>query len=193
MSDKITSAHLERVAYVYIRQSTLSQVRNNLESKRRQYELKDRARALGFERIEVIDDDLGISGTGSKERPGFARLLAAVCEGRAGAVLAFEASRLARNNRDWHHLIDLCTLTGTLVVDKCEGIKNVQWAPARADGIGSRELFYFTFSTWNRLCLQCFQPPNQARVLSPGRRTSAGLDDCLGLGQSLPFLLQVER
>lgn len=121
MNDKITSAHLERAAYVYIRQSTLHQVRHHLESKRRQYELKVRAQELGFRQVEVIDEDLGVSGTGAKERPGFARLLASVCEGKAGAVLALEASRLARNNRDWHHLIDLCVLTDTLVID-AEGI-----------------------------------------------------------------------
>jgi len=117
MNDKIRSTHLERVAYVYVRQSTLHQVRNHLESQRRQYELQHRARELGFRQVEVIDEDLGISGTGTKERPGFGRLLAAVCDGRAGAVLALEASRLARNNRDWHHLIDLCVLTETLVID----------------------------------------------------------------------------
>ncbi len=121
MSDKITSQHLERAAYIYIRQSTLQQVRNNLESSRRQYALEDRARALGFRSVVVIDEDLGISGTGSRERPGFGRLLAAVCNGEVGGVFALEASRLARNNRDWHHLIDLCVLTETIVVD-AEGI-----------------------------------------------------------------------
>jgi DNA invertase Pin-like site-specific DNA recombinase len=121
MNDKITPEHLERAAYVYIRQSSLQQVRHNLESRRRQYELKDRARELGFEEVVVVDDDLGISGSGHHERPGFGRFLAAVCDGRVGAVLAFEASRLARNNRDWHHLIDLCVLTQTLVID-AEGI-----------------------------------------------------------------------
>jgi DNA invertase Pin-like site-specific DNA recombinase len=121
VNDKITSAHLERAAYVYIRQSTLHQVRHHLESKRRQYDLKLRAQELGFRQVEVIDEDLGVSGTGTKERPGFARLLASVCEGKVGAVLALEASRLARNNRDWHHLIDLCVLTNTLVID-AEGI-----------------------------------------------------------------------
>ena len=117
MNDKIRLTHLERVAYVYVRQSTLHQVRNHLESKRRQYDLQTRARELGFRQVEVIDEDLGVSGTGSKERPGFGRLLAAVCNSQAGAVLALEASRLARNNRDWHHLIDLCVLTDTLVID----------------------------------------------------------------------------
>ena len=116
MNDKINSKHLERVAYVYIRQSTLQQVRNNLESGRRQYALEDRAKALGFKSVVVIDEDLGITGTGSRERPGFGRLLAAVCNGEVGAVFALEASRLARNNRDWHHLIDLCVLTETIVV-----------------------------------------------------------------------------
>jgi DNA invertase Pin-like site-specific DNA recombinase len=121
MNDKISAKHLERAAYVYIRQSTLQQVRQNLESSRRQYALQDRARELGFQEVVVIDEDLGVSGAGHHERPGFGRLLEAVCDGRVGPVLAMEASRLARNNRDWHHLIDLCTLTQTLVVD-AEGI-----------------------------------------------------------------------
>jgi len=115
--DKISLSHRERAAYVYIRQSSLHQVRHHQESRRRQYELKQRAQELGFAQVIVIDDDLGLSGSGSKNRPGFGRLLTAVCEGLAGAVLALEASRLARNNRDWHHLIDLCVLTDTLVID----------------------------------------------------------------------------
>ena len=117
MNDKIRPVHLQRAAYVYIRQSTMNQVRNHLESQRRQYELQDRARQLGFTKVVVIDEDLGVSGSGSRERLGFGRLLSAVCEGQVGAVLALEASRLARNNRDWHHLIDLCVLTDTLVID----------------------------------------------------------------------------
>jgi len=121
MNDKISQAHLQRAAYVYIRQSTLQQVRQNVESSRRQYQLQDRAKQLGFQKIIIIDDDLGISGSGNAERPGFARLLNAVCNGEAGAIFALEASRLARNNRDWHHLIDLCVLTETIVIDD-EGI-----------------------------------------------------------------------
>jgi DNA invertase Pin-like site-specific DNA recombinase len=121
MNDKITAKHLERSAYVYIRQSSLQQVRNNQESRRRQYALEDRARELGFSNVVIIDEDLGVSGTGHRERPGFGRLLAAVCDGEVGAVLALEASRLARNNRDWHHLIDLCVFTETIVVD-AEGV-----------------------------------------------------------------------
>src|SRR6202051_67357 len=117
MSEKIQAMHTEREACVYIRQSSMSQVRNHLEGQRRQYDLRERAEALGFQRVVVIDEDLGRSGTGSVERPGFGRLLTAVCSGRVGAVLALEASRLARNNRDWHHLIDLCAMAGTLVID----------------------------------------------------------------------------
>src|SRR6202162_6686302 len=117
MSEKIQPSHIEREAYVYIRQSTMQQVRTRLEGQRRQYDLRERAQALGFQRVVVMDEDQDRSGTGSVERPGFGRLLAAVCSGKVGAVLAFEASRLARNNRDWHHLIDLCAMAGTLVID----------------------------------------------------------------------------
>jgi DNA invertase Pin-like site-specific DNA recombinase len=117
MSTKIHPSHLQRDAYVYVRQSTGHQVRSHPESQRRQYALADQARALGFARVIVIDEDVGRSGTGRHERPGFGQLLAAVCEGRVGAVFALEASRLARNNRDWHHLIDLCALTETLLID----------------------------------------------------------------------------
>jgi DNA invertase Pin-like site-specific DNA recombinase len=114
---KITTEHLARSAYVYIRQSTADQLTHNHESRRRQYGLADRARQLGWTTVEVIDDDLGRSGGGTA-RPGFERLLAAICEARVGAVLAVEASRLARNGRDWHTLIEFCGLVGTLIVDE---------------------------------------------------------------------------
>ena len=117
MSEKIKAHHLERGAYVYVRQSTPHQVRSHLESKERQYALAGRAEQLGFAKVVVIDEDLGRSGGGTQERPGFGRLLASVCQGLAGAVFALEASRLARNNRDWHHLVDLCALTETLLID----------------------------------------------------------------------------
>src|ERR1700757_931533 len=117
MNEKISVEHLKRAAYVYIRQSSSSQVRFHLEGQKRQYGLAERARQLGFHDVVVIDEDLGRSGTGMQERPGFGRLLASVCQGLAGAVFALEASRLARNNRDWHHLVDLCALTETLLVD----------------------------------------------------------------------------
>jgi len=116
-SDKISERHLGRTAMIYIRQSTLHQVRHNRESTRRQYALAERARLMGFRSVEVIDEDLGVSGTGQSVRRGFKRLIAAVCCGEVGAVFALEASRLARNNRDWHHLLELCTLGESLVVD----------------------------------------------------------------------------
>jgi DNA invertase Pin-like site-specific DNA recombinase len=114
---KITPEHLVREAVVYVRQSTAFQVVQNLESQRRQYGLADRARQLGWSDVEVIDDDLGRSGVGAR-RPGFEKLLAAICEGRVGAVLSLEASRLARNGRDWHTLLEFCGLVGTLIVDE---------------------------------------------------------------------------
>ncbi len=114
---KITAEHLARTAFVYVRQSTADQVLNNHESRRRQYGLTDRARALGWASVEVIDDDLGRSGSGVA-RPGFERLLAAICDGRVGAVVSIEASRLARNGRDWHTLLEFCGLVGTLIVDE---------------------------------------------------------------------------
>lgn len=117
MSEKLKPEHLQRAAYVYVRQSTGYQVRHHREGQQRQYDLAQRARQLGFAEVIVLDEDLGRSGSGLQERPGFGRLLAAVCQGLAGAVLALEASRLARNNRDWHHLVDLCALTGTLLID----------------------------------------------------------------------------
>jgi DNA invertase Pin-like site-specific DNA recombinase len=114
---KITPDHLARGAFIYIRQSTVDQLIKNHESRRRQYGLADRARALGWTDVTVIDDDLGRSGSGVS-RPGFEKLLAAICEGRVGAVFAIEASRLARNGRDWHTLIEFCGLVGTVIVDE---------------------------------------------------------------------------
>ena len=105
----ITADHLTRSAIVYIRQSTAYQVTNNVESGRRQYGLVERARQLGWNDVQVIDDDLGRSG-GGITRPGFEKLLAAICERRVGAVLSIEASRLARNGRDWHTLLEFCGL-----------------------------------------------------------------------------------
>jgi DNA invertase Pin-like site-specific DNA recombinase len=90
---------------------------NNLESQRRQYGLADRARELGFSNVIVIDEDLGRTGSGLMDRPGFQRLVAEVCSGAVGAIFCIEASRLARNGRDWHHLIELCGMTGAVLVD----------------------------------------------------------------------------
>jgi len=117
MNPKISPDILKRRAIVYIRQSSPGQVLHNQESQRRQYGLADHARELGFKQVEVIDEDLGRSGSGQVERPGFQHLVAEVCTGQVGAVLCIEASRLARNGRDWHHLIELCGLVRAIVID----------------------------------------------------------------------------
>ncbi|NHF74922.1 recombinase family protein [Paracoccus xiamenensis] len=114
---------LKRKAVVYVGQSTQSQVMTNLESQRRQYDLVDIARQHGFIDVEVIDDDLGRSASGTVARPGFDRLVAWLCAGKVGAVLCQDASRLARNGRDWHHLLELCGLVEARVIDH-DGIYN---------------------------------------------------------------------
>src|SRR6202158_5728711 len=113
----LPAAVLQRKAVVYVRQSTPQQVQSNLESQRRQYELVEVARRRGFTNIEVIDDDLGRTASGTVERPGFDRLVAALCTGQVGAVLCLDASRLSRNGRDWHHLLELCGLVDARVID----------------------------------------------------------------------------
>src|ERR1700737_444506 len=122
-SELIPAAVLKRKAVVYVRQSTQSQVMTNLESQRRQYDLVDLARQRGFVDVEIIDDDLGRSASGTVARPGFDRLVAWLCAGKVGAVLCFDASRLARNGRDWHHLLELCGLVEARVID-LDGVYN---------------------------------------------------------------------
>lgn len=120
-ADALPASVLRRRAVVYVRQSSQSQVQANLESKRRQYDLVEVARQHGFHDVEVIDDDLGRSASGTVARPGFDRLVAWLCAGNVGAVLCFDASRLARNGRDWHHLLELCGLVEARVIDM-EGV-----------------------------------------------------------------------
>jgi len=122
-ADLLPATVLQRKAVVYVRQSSQSQVMTNLESQRRQYDLVDIARKYGFADIEVIDDDLGRSASGTVARPGFDRLVAWLCAGKVGAVLCFDASRLARNGRDWHHLLELCGLVEARVIDH-DGVYN---------------------------------------------------------------------
>jgi len=114
---KLTADRLLRKAIVYVRQSSPNQMLHHQESQRRQYGLVDRAHQLGFQQVTVIDEDLGRTGSGFVERPGFQRLVAEVCSGEVSAVFCIEASRLARNGRDWHHLIELCGMVTAVVVD----------------------------------------------------------------------------
>src|SRR5580692_9893396 len=112
---KITASHLSRQAIVYLRQSSAAQVEHNRESTDRQYALASKVRALGWpeERVVVIDEDLGLSGSGAVARSGFARLTAEVALARVGLVLGLEVSRLARNNAEWYRLMALCGLANT--------------------------------------------------------------------------------
>lgn len=114
---ELPSTVRERRAVIYVRQSTGTQMQENLESQRRQYALADLAREYGFRDVMTIDDDLGRSASGVVARPGFDALVAQICQGTVGAVFCLEASRLARNGREWHHLLELCGLVGARVVD----------------------------------------------------------------------------
>src|SRR5881398_2062433 len=160
MSIKITPDHRDRQAFVYVRQSTADQLLHNHESRRRQYALADRARQYGWRDVAVIDDDLGRSGSGIS-RPGFERLLAAICEGRVGAVFAIEASRLARNGRDWHTLIEFCGLVGTIIVDE-DGI----YDPRRPND----RLLLGMKGTMSELELSLFRQRSQEALKQKARR-----------------------
>lgn len=167
---KISAEHLARSAYVYIRQSTADQLVHNQESQRRQYGLADRARQLGWTTVEVIDDDLGRSGSGVS-RPGFERMLAAICEGRAGAVFAIEVSRLARNGRDWHTLIEFCGLVGTIIVDE-DGIYDPRHPNDR--------LLLGMKGTMSELELSLFRQRSQEALKQKARRGALFL--CVAVG-----------
>lgn len=118
MSDKIQPHHLQRKVVLYVRQSSLYQVEHNLESQRLQYGMQQRLRSLGWQEIEVIDEDLGRSAAGDIQRTGFERMVAEVCLGKVGAVAAREVSRFARNSREWQQLVEVCRVVDTLLVDQ---------------------------------------------------------------------------
>jgi len=117
---KVGADHLRRDAFLYVRQSSLRQVFENTESTKRQYALRERAVALGWpiERVHVIDSDLGLSGAQARDRDGFQHLVTEVALGHAGIVLGLEVSRLARNNADWHRLLELASMSRTLILDE---------------------------------------------------------------------------
>jgi hypothetical protein len=171
---KVNSIHLKRTAYLYIRQSTLRQVFENTESTKRQYGLRQKAIALGWpaDRIVVIDSDLGQSGASSADREGFQRLVTEVSLGRAGIVLGLEVSRLARNNTDWHRLLEICALTDTLILDE--------------DGIYDPSHFN------DRLLLGLNRPETQSTSYSTfGWTTSTGTVVHLGTGTLLALVQPV--
>lgn len=118
MSEKIRPHHLERKAILYVRQSSAYQVNNNLESQKLQYAMEERLRILGWREVEIVDEDLGRSASGSVTRAGFERMVTEVCLGQIGAVAAREVSRFARNNRDWQKLVEVCRVVDTLLIDQ---------------------------------------------------------------------------
>jgi DNA invertase Pin-like site-specific DNA recombinase len=117
VSERLQERHTRRTGIVYVRQSSQHQVLHNQESKRLQYAMKQRLHSLGWREVEVIDEDLGRSATSTVGRTGFQRMVAEVCLGKVGAIAAREVSRFARNNRDWHQLIEICSLVDTLLID----------------------------------------------------------------------------
>ncbi len=118
MSDKVRAQHLARKAMLYVRQSSAYQVSHNLESQKLQYAMQDRLHQLGWNEIEVIDEDLGRSAAGTQTRTGFERMVAEVCLGHVGAVAAREVSRFARNSREWQQLVEVCRVVDTVLVDQ---------------------------------------------------------------------------
>jgi DNA invertase Pin-like site-specific DNA recombinase len=152
---KVQPHHLGRAAYLYVRQSSMRQVVENIESTKRQYALRSRAIALGWrdDQIIVIDNDQGESGASAAWREGFQRLVTDVGMGHAGIVMGLEVSRLARNNADWHRLLEICALADTLILDE--------------DGV------YDPSSFNDRLLLGLNRPETQSTSYSTFRRTTS--------------------
>src|SRR5437764_6140254 len=157
MNSKLTPERLQKKAIVYVRQSKPSQLIQNQESQRLQYGLVDRARALGFENVLVIDEDLGRTASGLVERRGFQRLVAEVCSGEVGAIFCLEASRLARNGRDWHHLIWMCGLVGAVLVD-FDGVYDPNLANGRLLLGMKGEMAAFELSLLRQRSLEAIRP-----------------------------------
>ena len=149
-AEKIRAFHRERLAVVYVRQSTVQQVLDHQESTRLQYGLVNRAQALGWaaDRILVIDEDLGKSGASAQGRTGFQRLVSEVSLDHVGIIFGVEMSRLARSNKDWHQLLELCALFHTLIAD-LDGIYDpVQYNDRLLLGLKRLESYYTSCSTW---------------------------------------------
>src|SRR3984885_14604929 len=166
---KITSSHRDRAALVYLRQSSMAQVREHTESTRSQYALADKAAALGWPRtsIDVIDTDLGISGRWGVAREGFTELVARVCSGEVGAIFGIEITRLARSNADVARLAEFARITGTLLVDP-DGV----YDPA---DVNDRVLLGFKGTMGEVLCRGPHKASYADHVVMPTRRRGHGL------------------
>src|SRR3954454_6630284 len=169
LSGKVQGRHLDRLAMVYVRQSTLRQVEQNQESTRLQYALVEHAQRLGWAqgRVEVIDDDLGRSGASAADRPGFQRLVAEVGLGHVGLVLGIEVSRLARSCRDWHQLLEICALFDTLIADADGGYN--------ASDFNDRLLLGLK-GTMSEAELHLLKAPQQTGQRAKARRGELGLN-----------------
>src|SRR6266487_2000897 len=188
---KVSARHLKRNAYLYVRQSTLRQVVEHTESTKRQYALRQRAVALGWsaDKIIVIDSDLGQSGASAADREGFQKLVTEVSMQRAGIVLGLEVSRLARNSSDWHRLLEICALTDTLILDKCDAFRNVELTCEKGRPIGAEARFCSTFLMRSS---ESLQPRNELGVMAPGSCFGLWLHEWLGFRQGLAFCFQIE-
>ena len=150
MSEKIRPQHLQRKAILYIRQSSPYQVTHNLESQKLQYAMQECLRQLGWQEIEIIDDDLGRSAAGIVTRAGFERMVAEFCLGKVGAVAAREVSRFARNSREWQQLVEVCRIVDTVLIDQ-----ETVYAPRKGNdrlllGLNRPETQSTSNSTFNR-------------------------------------------
>ena len=166
---KVKPHHLERGAYLYIRQSSMKQVIENVESTKRQYALRTRATALGWadDQIIVIDSDQGVSGASAAWREGFQRLVTDVSMGRAGIVMGLEVSRLARNNADWHRLLEICALADTLILDE-DGV----YDPGASGGIAdAMPRIGAVTSGWDRKASTRRRSPHCGQVVTSGPQT----------------------
>ncbi len=160
MSEKIRPQHLERKAILYVRQSSTYQVSHNLESQKLQYAMQQRLRQLGWQEIEIIDEDLGRSAAGTVTRAGFERMVAEVCLGKVGAVAAREVSRFARNSREWQQLVEVCRVVDTVLIDQ-----EMVYAPRQSNDRLLLGLKRAKTDTWRRIpidgcskrCCQCLR------------------------------------
>src|SRR5437763_15774606 len=175
MNPKITELHRSKPAYVYVRQSTLAQVRHHQQSTERQYALREKAQELGWSEpsIRILDRDLGMSGAQTTGRDDFKTLVAEVSMGQVGAVFALEASRLARSNLDWHRLLQLCALTETLVIDEDGCYDPADFNDGLLLGLNRPDTQSTSYSISGRIdgsgLFVDFDPERGLRLVSPSR------------------------
>ncbi len=185
MSDKITTIHLARYAYIYVRQSTTSQVMNNIESQHVQYNLCERAARLGWpsSRIKVIDQDLARSASGATYRLGFEQTIQEVCSSNVGAIFSVDASRLARNGREWHTLLELCAVVGVLLID---------WESVYDPGASNDRLLLGLKGEFSEMELRILRERSQAAIQEKAKRGELHLMISAGYAKSPDGALRMD-